>query len=151
LIAKRQALLIFAFSIMPKKTKKANFIRTIGRRKTSSARVRLHKGKGENLVNDLPIAQYFPGKIYQALYQKPFKVTQLKDKVYVTVIVEGGGKNSQLEAVTHGIARALEKFQPDIRPALKKTGLLTRDPRVKERRKAGLAQSARAKKQSPKR
>jgi small subunit ribosomal protein S9 len=138
---------------MPRKPakKKPNYIQTIGRRKTSSARVRLFKGKGDTLVNDQPISQYFPGSLNRLAYEQPFKVTQLRGKVYATIKVEGGGKSSQLGAVTHGLSRAIEKFQPQSRPALKTAGLLTRDPRVKERRKAGLAQSARAKKQSPKR
>ncbi len=86
------------------------------------------------------------------VYEEPFKTTETEGKYYASIKVTGSGKNGQLGAVTHGLARALDKVNPeDYHASLKKAGLLTRDPRMKERRKAGLAQSARAKKQSPKR
>lgn len=136
---------------MAKGVKKSDFIATVGRRKRSTARVRLFAGKGQTMVNGLPVGDYF--KDVPAFYFfKPFDLTDTVGKYYATVKVEGGGKVGQLGAFVHGLARALslsavEKF----RKPLKAGGLLTRDPREKERRKPGLAQAARKKKQSPKR
>ncbi|MCJ7793231.1 MAG: 30S ribosomal protein S9 [Candidatus Marinimicrobia bacterium] len=141
--------------MVKKKTKRGRkkaYLFAVGRRKTAHARVRLFKGKGNILVNGQPIEKYFPGKANQVIYTQPFKVTDAEGKYYATIKVEGSGKNGQLGAVVHGLARALGKENLEVyRAPLKKAGLLTRDPRMKERRKAGLAQSARAKKQSPKR
>ena len=133
-------------------TKKNSYISAVGRRKESIARVRLSSGSGQIIVNEKPIAEYFPGPIYQKAYQRPFEATQTLGKFLVSIKVAGGGISSQLGAVVHGISRALasvddKKYRKD----LKKEGLLTRDARVKERRKYGLAHKARAKKQSPKR
>lgn len=124
----------------------------VGRRKEAVARVRLMDGQGHMIVNGKPISEYFKGPIFQKTYEKPFFVTQTLGKFTATVKVEGGGSVSQLGAVVHGIARALlvkdkEKFKKSLRDA----GLLTRDSRVRERRKMGNAGRARAKKQSPKR
>ncbi len=124
---------------------------TVGRRKEASARVRLSPGNGQIIVNGKTIAEYFPGPILQKLYMKPLEITQTLKKFTITAKVEGGGQVSQLKAVIHGISRAIAKAEPTLRTIIKKEGLLTRDPRVKERRKYGLAQKARAKKQSPKR
>jgi small subunit ribosomal protein S9 len=134
---------------MNKKSKK--YIFTVGRRKESVARVRLFKGKGENLINDRPAKEYFPGSLTQSLFLAPFKLTETLGKLYATIRVEGGGPTGQLGAVVHGLSRALVEAEPKFRPLLKKHGFLTRDSRVRERRKFGLAQKARAKKQSPKR
>lgn len=132
--------------------KKINYIYTVGRRRSASARVRLFRGKGESTVNGKPISKYFPGIIAKDKWTKPFKLTETSDKYYVTVKVVGGGKNGQLDAVVHGIARALTKAKEDeFRPVLKKAGLLTRDSRIRERRKVGTGGKARRKKQSPKR
>ena len=139
----------------PKKQKlpkKPEFTYAVGRRKTANARIRLYLKKGDLIVNDKPIEEYFPLESDKQTYTQPLKLTGTLDKFSITAKVEGSGKTGQLEAVVHGIARALAKVDPDkFRPVLKKHGLLTRDSRMKERRKAGLAQSARAKKQSPKR
>ena len=136
---------------MPR-TKKKNWIYAAGRRRSASARVRLFKGKGENMVNGQPIEKYFPGAVQKITWTKPFKVAEIMDKYFVTVKVVGGGKNGQLGAVVHGIARALDKANREkFRPALKREGLLTRDARVRERRKVGTGGKARRKKQSPKR
>lgn len=124
---------------------------TVGRRKEAVARVRLFAGNGQITVNGKPIAEYFRGSILQKLYTKPLEVTKAIGKYTVSVKIEGGGQVSQLKAVVFGIARGLAKADPALRPALKKAGFLTRDARVKERRKYGNAQKARAKKQSPKR
>ncbi|MBU1127224.1 MAG: 30S ribosomal protein S9 [Patescibacteria group bacterium] len=135
-----------------RKIKKKKFIYAIGRRKTASARVRLFAGKGESLVNGKPLKDYFSGEVFKTLLEKPFEATETKGKYFITSKVLGSGKQAQLGAVVHGIARALEKEnRGKFRPLLKQAGLLTRDSRMKERRKPGLAQSARAKKQSPKR
>lgn len=133
------------------KNKKA-FTYAVGRRRAASARVRLYKGKGENTVNGMSMDKYFPGPIEKDKWMKPFRVVDVSDKYYVTVKVVGGGKNGQLDAVTHGIAKALaSENKDDFRKELKTAGLLTRDPRVKERRKVNTGGKARRKKQSPKR
>ncbi|MDO8577109.1 MAG: 30S ribosomal protein S9 [Candidatus Daviesbacteria bacterium] len=126
-------------------------ITTVGRRKEAVARVRLSEGKGQITVNGKPIAEYFLGPLLQKLYNKPVDITKTSGKFTISVKVQGGGTASQLDAVVHGISRAIAKTDPAARTALKREGLLTRDARVKERRKYGLAQKARAKKQSPKR
>lgn len=135
-----------------KKNKNSKFIFAVGRRKESVARVRLYRGKGKILVNDQPIDEYFPGEIAKKLWMKPFEITNTVDKYWATIKVEGGGKSGQLGAVVHGLARALDKENRDLyHSSLKKAGLLTRDPRAKERRKPGQMSKARKKKQSPKR
>ena len=124
----------------------------VGRRKTAVARVRLHKGKGEILVNEEPIDKYFPGEQAKVFYLEPFQVTEILGKYHATVKVEGSGKSGQLGAVVHGLARALDKENKKAyHSLLKKNKLLTRDPRAKERRKVGQMGKARKKKQSPKR
>ncbi len=124
---------------------------TVGRRKEAVARVRISSGNGQITVNGKPIAEYFSGPILQKIYSKPLEITKTLGKYTISVKVAGGGQVSQLKAVIHGISRAIAKAEPSLRTVLKKEGLLTRDPRAKERRKYGLAQKARAKKQSPKR
>lgn len=132
--------------------KKKDYIYAVGRRRSASARVRLFKGSEQSMVNDMPIGVYFPGEINRVYWQRPFELTNTLGKYYVTVKVVGGGKRGQLEAVVHGIARALAKLDEEkFRPPLKKAGLLTRDARVRERRKVGMGGKARRKKQSPKR
>ena len=126
-------------------------INAVGRRKEAVARVRLSEGKGQITVNGKPIAEYFRGIVAQKLYSKPLEITQTPNKFTISIKVFGGGRVSQLKAVIHGIARAVAKTEPNLRTILKKERYLTRDARVKERRKYGLAQKARAKKQSPKR
>lgn len=130
---------------------KSKGVSVVGRRKEAIARVRLSEGNGQIVVNGKPIGEYFTGEVAQKFYQKPFDITKSSGKYSVTIKVTGGGKSSQLGAVIHGISRALIKQNPDFRTLLKREGLLTRDPRAKERRKYGLAGKARAKKQSPKR
>lgn len=133
------------------KKPKTDYFVAHGRRKEAVARVRLFKGKGQMIVNEKPIEKYFPGEVAKIKWQKPFVLTKSEGTYFATIKVEGSGKNGQLEAVVHGISRALISVNPDFRPILKKAHLLTRDPRVKERRKYGLAQKARKGKQSPKR
>jgi len=135
-----------------RKTKKKNFIYAIGRRRTASARIRLFKGKEPNLVNNIPVEDYFSEKTLIAFWQKPFILTETLGKYYFTAKVRSGGKKGQLDALVHGLARALEKTNPEkFRTLLKKGGLLTRDARIRERRKIGMGGKSRRKKQSPKR
>lgn len=131
--------------------KNNNTTTTVGRRKEAVARVRLSAGNGQIVVNGKPIGEYFLGPALQKLYNKPLEVAKVTGKYTITVKVMGGGQVSQLTAVIHGISRAIAKAEPELRTVIKREGLLTRDARVKERRKYGLAQKARAKKQSPKR
>lgn len=132
--------------------KKENFTLAVGRRKESVARVRVSSGTGVMTVNNKPADEYFVSLINKNIYNKPFELTQTMGKYGTSVKVTGGGMAAQLDAVVHGIARALSKLDVEkFRPVLKSSGLLTRDPRAKERRKYGLAHAARAKKQSPKR
>lgn len=130
---------------------KSSTVSTVGRRKEAVARVRLLPGEGQITINGKPIAEYFMGAVFQKLYAKPLEVTQTVGKYSISVKVAGGGQVSQLGAIIHGLSRAIAKADPSLRTTLKKEGLLTRDARVKERRKYGNAQKARAKKQSPKR
>lgn len=126
-------------------------ISTVGRRKEAIARVRLSPGQVQSTVNGKPINEYFSGVLFQQKYQRPLEITKTEGKYTISAKVVGGGRVSQVDAVVHGISRAIAKAQPELRTLLKKDGLLTRDARVKERRKYGHAQKARAMKQSPKR
>lgn len=135
---------------MPK-TKKLDYIYSVGRRKSSSARVRLYRGKGETTVNGKKITNYFPGVLLEGKWTKPFGLTQTSDKYYATIKVVGGGITGQVEAVAQALSKALSSINEEYKKTLKKAGLLTRDARIKERRKAGTGGKARRKKQSPKR
>jgi len=118
----------------------------VGRRKSASARVRLFKGIGENMINGKKIVNNL------TQFVKPFKLTDTEGKFYFTAKVAGGGKEGQAEAIVHGISRALVKLNAEkFRVVLKKNNLLTRDPRERQRRMVGTGGKARRKKQSPKR
>ncbi len=131
---------------------KGRFTEGVGRRKVAIARVRLYESKGDFIVNDQLVTDYFAGVMNVAkIYNQPFVVTNTKDKFAVSVKVNGSGLTAQLEAMVHGIARALVEYDPENRPLLKQAGLLTRDPRMKETRKPGRGGKARRKRQSPKR
>ncbi|THB63952.1 MAG: 30S ribosomal protein S9 [Desulfovibrio sp.] len=121
-----------------------------GRRKNAVARTRLYTGTGQIFVNDRPLAEYFPRLTLQMIIRQPLVLTNKNDSFDVKINVRGGGIGGQAEAVRHGISRALEKFDPELRPALKKAGFLTRDARKKERKKYGL-RGARARFQYSKR
>lgn len=109
-----------------------------GRRKTSTARVRVYPdGNGTVIINRKPIEEYFDRATEVILALQPFDVTDNVNKFDVKVNVRGGGKSGQAGAVRHGIARALLQMDPELRPTLKKAGLLTRDAREKERKKYG--------------
>jgi len=132
----------------------------LGRRKTATARVRLYKGasvpgvdgKHQLVVNGKSAEEYFPGEMAKGIYRRPFILTETLQNYSASVKVQGSGKSGQLDAVVHGIARAIASLDVEkYRPVLKEAGLLTRDPRAKERRKAGKGGKARRSKQSPKR
>jgi small subunit ribosomal protein S9 len=108
-----------------------------GRRKTSTARVYLRPGTGEIQVNRKPFDQYFPNEALRMIIRQPLQLTETAGKFDILVNVAGGGPAGQAGAVRHGITRALMEFNADLRPTLKQAGLVTRDPRIKERKKYG--------------
>ncbi|MBK6775607.1 MAG: 30S ribosomal protein S9 [Flavobacteriales bacterium] len=112
-------------------------INSLGRRKASTARVHLSAGKGVITVNGKEAKEYFPLVIQQFKLAQPFKLTSTEGQFDVAVSVEGGGTTGQVDAVRLGIARALVKHNAELKPALKKEGLMTRDPRAVERKKFG--------------
>lgn len=129
-----------------------NYTYASGKRRAATARVRLFKGDKESTVNDVVIGKYFPGNAMRAYWQAPFKLTDTLGKFHITAKVVGGGKNGQLEAVVHGIAKAFASLDAErFRSPLKVAGLLTRDSRIRERRMVGTGGRARKQKQSPKR
>jgi small subunit ribosomal protein S9 len=131
-------------AVKPAETKEKYFYGR-GGRKTAIARVRFYsKGKGEIIINDKDYKEYFPNKELQDTVLKPLVLAGVEKTGRVTVRVVGGGKIAQSEAVRHGLSRALEVFTPELRPILKAEGFLTRDPRVKERKKPGLRRARRA-------
>jgi small subunit ribosomal protein S9 len=115
---------------------KAVFLAT-GRRKTSTARVRIVEGTGKLLVNKRDFEDYFSHENFAKQAYAPLLTAELREKIDVIANVTGGGVSGQAVAVAHGIARALQKLNPELRPALKKAGHLRRDPRAKERKKPG--------------
>ncbi len=108
-----------------------------GRRKTATARVYLRAGGGEFKINRKGFDQYFPNETLRMIIQQPMKLTETTIKFDVLVNVKGGGPAGQAGAIRHGITRALMEYNADLRPALKEAGLVTRDPRIKERKKYG--------------
>ena len=116
-----------------------------GRRKTSSARIYLKKGKGKIIVNNRKLDDYFGRKVAQMLVMQPLELAELDKEVDIDVKVKGGGSFGQAGAIRHGISRALTLFDDELRPQLKKAGLLTRDPRKVERKKAGLVKARKSK------
>ena len=115
-----------------------------GRRKSSTARVRLVPGEGKVVINNRDVADYMPYETLHLIINQPLEATQTKGSYDVHVNVNGGGFTGQAGAIRHGIARALLQVDPDFRPALKAAGLLTRDARMKERKKPGLRGARRA-------
>jgi small subunit ribosomal protein S9 len=121
-----------------------------GRRKTAIARTRIYAGSGGITVNGRSVDEYFPRKTLQMIIRQPLVLSKMAEKLDIKVNVVGGGVTGQAEAVRHGISRALLLLDPELRPVLKKAGLLTRDARKKERKKYGL-RAARARYQYSKR
>ena len=115
-----------------------------GRRKSSTARVRLVPGEGKVVINNRDVADYMSYETLHLIINQPLEATQTKGSYDVFVNVNGGGFTGQAGAIRHGIARALLNVDPDFRPALKAAGLLTRDARMKERKKPGLRGARRA-------
>jgi small subunit ribosomal protein S9 len=116
-----------------------------GRRKTSTARVYLSEGKGNILVNDIPLEEYFGREVAKILVMQPLVLLDVSSKFDIMVKVSGGGSFGQAGAIRHGISRALEKFDPEFRPSLKSAGYLTRDSRQVERKKVGLVKARKSK------
>ena len=121
-----------------------------GRRKTAIARVWIAPGSGKLSVNKMSLDVYFGNIFFAPKVSRPFAVTETIDQYDVLATVKGGGKSAQVEALVHGIARALQELNPEMRLPLKRAGLLTRDPRAKERKKYG-QRAARARFQFSKR
>jgi len=141
-----------------------DFMFAVVRRRAAVARVRIYSKissglvfgeyavkKGDLVVNGRHISQYFGGKVSEAVYEEPLKATDNLNKFTVTARVNGGGAQSQLGAFVLGLSRGLAAIDEANKPLLRKKGLLTRDPRVRERRKVGMGGKARRAKQSPKR
>lgn len=118
--------------------------RGVGRRKTSIARVRILPGEGRVVINDKDALAYLGQRRLEQVILKPLRLTENQRRFTVSVKVEGGGITGQAGAIAHGISRALIAFDPDLRPSLKQEGLLTRDSRMKERKKYGLKRARKA-------
>ena len=123
---------------------KKPFFYGTGRRKHSVARVRLYQGTGAITINDRTIDDYFGLETLKLIVRQPLALTDNAEKFDVVVRVAGGGVTGQAGAIRHGVARALLEFNPELRSELKKAGFLTRDPRMKERKKYGLKAARRA-------
>lgn len=108
-----------------------------GRRKSSTARVHLRQGTGTITVNRRTLDDYFPNEVLKMVIKQPLSLTETADHFDIVVTVDGGGPSGQAGAIRHGISRALLNFNGELRKRLKKAGLLTRDPRMKERKKYG--------------
>jgi small subunit ribosomal protein S9 len=108
-----------------------------GRRKSSVARIYLRPGSGSITVNERTFDDYFPNEVLKMIIRQPLSLTETTDNFDIFVRVDGGGPTGQAGAIRHGISRALAEYNSELRPRLKKAGLLTRDPRMKERKKYG--------------
>jgi small subunit ribosomal protein S9 len=122
----------------------ARYFEAVGRRKTSSARVRLYPGTGTIVVNERPLEDYFKRETEILMSTRPLAITDTRSSYNVSILVNGGGTSGQAGAVSHGIARALCVADEALRPVLKKNGLLARDARAKERKKYGLKRARKA-------
>lgn len=125
-------------------TKADNYYYAVGRRKSAIATVRLYKGKGEIVVNDKPANDYFNNSTLMRTIQEPLVLTGHNNSTRAVLRVSGGGSRGQAGAVSLALARALVVMSEDLRPSLRKAGLLTRDARVKERKKYGLKKARKA-------
>lgn len=119
-------------------------LRTVGRRKGAIARVRLEHGKGTITINNKELKAYFPYAELQRVLVAPLELVNMKNIFDVSVKIEGGGVRGQAEGIRHGITRALIMYNPDLKKTLRAAGFVTRDPRVKERKKPGLKRARRA-------
>ena len=127
------------------------YIYGLGRRKAATATARLYKGKGEMTINNKPALEYLSGnKTYLAEITDPLAIAEKQKEYDITILVKGGGLSGQVDAIKLAISKALTLEAPDLRPMLKKAGMMKRDPREKERKKYGL-RSARQKEQLSKR
>lgn len=136
---------------MPK-TPSKKYILTIGRRKSSIARLKLFKESGDHIVNGISIDKYFSNPEFRNIYPRPFAISGVSSSDYrIEAKVIGGGKHGQLDAYILALSRAIQQGDEKLRPALKSAGLLTVNSKVKERRKVGTGGKARRQKQSPKR
>ena len=127
------------------KTGRQQYTYGTGRRKSAVAQVRLYPGNGSMQINNKEPRDYFGGRaLYQTMISEPLRLTGLFDRFNIRIRVVGGGQSGQAGAVRHGIARALVQFDPELRPVLRRAGLLTRDARVKERKKVGLKRARKA-------
>ena len=115
-----------------------------GKRKDAVARVWIKPGGGRIVINEKPVEQYFARPVLRMVLAQPLHVANRVDQYDIVVTVAGGGLSGQAGAVRHGLAKALTNFEPDLRPALKKEGFLTRDPRVVERKKYGRKKARRS-------
>ena len=122
----------------------SNYYYGTGRRKSSVARVRVYPGTGKITINDRDIDDYFGLETLKLIVRQPLALTGTTEKFDIVVRVAGGGVTGQAGAIRHGLSRALLQFDENLRPALKKAGFLTRDPRMKERKKYGLKAARRA-------
>ena len=129
---------------MARTKKDTNVFYGTGRRKTSIARVRLVNGKGNITINGKTLDEYLPSDILKTIVKQPLNVTSTEGKFDVIVKVEGGGLSGQAGAIRHGISRALVVASEENKAALKAAGFLTRDPRMKERKKPGLKKARKA-------
>lgn len=133
-----------AKKIVAKTVKLADAVYATGKRKDSVARVYLVPGKGNIIVNDIPANEYFRRPVLQMILAQPFNVTKRETAYDVHAMVAGGGLSGQAGAVKHGISKALEKAEPELRAALKSAGFLTRDSRVVERKHYGFRKARRS-------
>ncbi len=126
------------------KSSKGRYYYGTGRRKSATARVRIIPGKGDTIVNEKKPEEYFDSKFLIELISSPLKLVGLEKKFDVSILVKGGGKKAQAEAVRLGLSRAIISHKPDLKTTLKKSGFLTQDSREKERMKPGLKRARRA-------
>lgn len=122
----------------------SEYTEAVGRRKSASARVRLYPGAGEIIVNELPYAEYFGRQQDQMVLRQPLVATGTENSYNISIHVKGGGESGQAQAARHGLSRALIVLDGNLRRTLKSGGFLTRDARVKERKKPGLKRARKA-------
>jgi small subunit ribosomal protein S9 len=130
---------------------KNSYTRSVGRRKSAVACVKLFSGKGDSLINGISLSKYFPTKTEKIVYDKPLEITKTLGKYYFQAKIIGGGKTGQVQALSLAISRSLVKINESFRLELRANGLLTVDSRIKERRMVGTGGKSRRQKQSPKR